>query len=870
MKSTIFYLLILTWFFCTGCDNNLNSTIKKSYQIDKWEFREAGNGEWLSAVVPGSVHSDLLRNGKIEAPYYRTNEKNQQWIDKKDWDYRSTFKVDDSTLKQDQVYLEFEGLDTYADVYLNDSLVLQTDNMFRLWRVPVKNLLNQQENLLQITFKSPTLTGEKLLEAHGYGLPASNDQSENGEMGDKKVSVFVRKAPYHFGWDWGPRFVTSGIWKPIKLVGYTTAELKDIWIVQNNLSAEEALMEAEVELDAIDSAELKLVLLVNGEKMAENLVKVASGNNKFPLEFIIQEPKLWWSNGLGEANLYQVKVQLLEGNALLDEVEVQTGIRTARWVQEPDPAGKGKSFYLELNGRPVFAKGANYIPNDVFLDQVTPEKYEHIIRSAVESNMNMIRVWGGGVYEKDIFYELCDRNGIMVWQDFMFACSMYPGDSAFLANVKAEAIDNVKRLRNHPSIVLWCGNNEIETAWGQYEDNAGWGWKKQYTAEQQEEIWSDYDKLFHQLLPDVVAEYTNYDFYWHSSPSAGMGLLSSPEKEAGDMHYWGVWHELHPFEDFNVYRSRFMSEYGFQSFPLLETVKKYTIPEDWNIETEVMAAHQRSGIGNLRIRQYMEQDYQVPADFEQFLYVGQLLQARGINMAIEAHRRDMPYCMGSLYWQLNDCWPVASWSSMDYYGNWKALQYSVQEDFKPVILSVRDTSDVLEFFIISDATEPVSGQIELRLIDFYGSVVWERSMSLDLPENTSKNFLNLPKSELPENRDWADLVLVAKLKNGEELLDQALHYLVKPKDLQLPTPEINLITSARGDNWLIEVTSPQLVKNLFLDAGEVPGRFSNNFFDLLPGDTVRISFPAIDTPENFKDKIRIMHLEMTMKKDNPI
>jgi len=549
----------------------------------------------------------------------------------------------------------------------------------------------------------------------------------------------------------------------------------------------------------------------------------------------------------------------------LDENKTNIGIRTAKIIQEPDADGNGKSFYLELNGRPVFSKGANYIPNDIFLPRVTPDEYEHIVKSAAETNMNMLRVWGGGIYENDIFYDLCDKYGIMVWQDFMFACSMYPGGDHFLQNVKQEAIDNVKRLRNHPSIVLWCGNNEIETAWGEYNEYAGWGWKQRYSQDQRKEIWSDYDTLFHHILPEVVSNYTNNTFYWHSSPSAGMGKLSGDQTTSGDIHYWGVWHGQHPFSEFQKYIGRFMSEYGFQSFPEFKSVKKYTIESDRDIESEVMASHQRSGIGNLRIKSYMEDDYIIPEDFEQFLYVGQILQAVAIQEAIEAHRRAMPFCMGSLYWQINDCWPVASWSSMDFYGRWKALQFFTRNSNKNVIVSSTTKGENLTISVVSDKTENIDGELKLKIIDFAGNELWSESIEIEVPQNSSKIYFEKEIKALVGDNNASGIVLVSEFSTADNSLDTDLHYFVKPKDLKLNDPGLNIEVKEEAGKYIIEVSSHLLVKNLFLTVDEGDEMFSDNYFDVLPGEIKTVYYPKNENIQDFASKLESIHLQMTIK-----
>lgn len=824
-----------------------------------WEFRQTGHHNWLPASVPGTVHTDLLANHLIEDPFYRMNEKQLQWIDKVDWEYRTVFFAGNTILNKDKTELIFEGLDTYARIYLNEDLLLQTDNMFRTWNIDVTGKIKKGENELRIVLESPTKKGLEELNAFGFQLAADNDQSEVGEMGKDRVSPYVRKAPYHFGWDWGPRLVTSGIWRPVLLRSWNKMRIRDVSIIIDRLTDEKAEMTAKIDIESLVSEKFEIRLFVDGILKFSRDSIPRDGVPRDGVPFIIDNPERWQPNGSGDQKLYAIQVELVINDEVVDTKTVKTGLRTVNLVQQPDEEGEGKSFYFEVNGQAVFAKGANYIPNDVFLNRVSPEEYEFIVKSAADANMNMLRVWGGGIYENDLFYDLCDQYGIMVWQDFMFACAMYPGHDAFLENVRREAIDNIKRLRNHPCIVLWCGNNEIEAAWAEYEENRGWGWKQRYDKEQREIIWKAYDTLFHHILPGVISIEDPGRSYWHSSPSAGLGQLASYESTSGDMHYWGVWHGLHPLTDFTKYKARFMSEYGFQSFPELSTVMKFAVPEDFTLESDVMMSHQRSGIGNLRIKQYMEQDYKVPGDFESFLYVSQLLQAEAISMAISSHRSDMPYCMGTLYWQLNDCWPAASWSGIDYYGRWKALHYFVREAFKPTILVCAEDEDFLKLKVVSDEIEIGKLKLEIRLVDFNGLLKWQSIQQIDNQNQVMEISLN----EILGNNYPASVVLISELKSGNEIIDTDLHYFVKPKDLKLIDPGIKTEITEKADVMEVLLSSTNLAKNVFLYADGLEGQFSDNYFDLLPRERVIVTIPKSGNSTEALKSLEVLHLFLT-------
>ncbi len=832
-----------------------------------WQFRQADTNEWLAAAVPGTVHTDLLANKKIADPFYRTNERDQQWIDKKDWEYRTTVTIDAATLARDHLELVFAGLDTYADVYLNDALVLSADNMFREWTADIKAHAKPGANALRVYFHSPVNEGLKRLEAFGFIPPASNDQSENGGLGDKKVSVFTRKAGYHYGWDWGPRFVTSGLWRPVTLRAWNAARISDLNIVQDSVSKDVAHLTAvfEIQADAAGKAVISLQSPTDASIRGQATIDLKPGLNTGQVSVTVAKPKLWWSNGLGDAFLYTLKGQLVTAGTT-DSRTVKTGLRTLKIVQKPD--ADGKSFYVEINGVSVFMKGANYIPNDNFLPRVTPAVYDRVVKSAVDTHMNMLRVWGGGVYEDDYFYDQCDKHGILIWHDFMFACSMYPDDQAFLDNVRAEAGYNVKRLRNHASIALWIGNNEIDSAWENDVPNGGWGWKQTYTPAQRDQLWRGYQAIFHKILPETIAQYDPQRAYRPSSPLAdwdGTNIkhsdLNTPT-QSGDIHYWDVWWGQKPFAEYRTHIGRFMSEYGFQSFPEFKTVKSYTEPQDYDIFSEVMKAHQRSSIGNGTIKNYMQRDYKVPADFRQFLYVGQVLQAEGIKVAMEAHRARMPYCMGSLFWQINDCWPVASWSSIDYYGRWKAQQYFAVKAFDAVLVSPVLDNGKVTITAVSDLLADKAATLSVRVIDFHGKTVTAKTVPLTLKANSSAVVFTGDAAALIGSAKPETVLLHVALSAGKDVLSENILYFTPVKDLVLPTPALTHKVRAVGNEYAVALTSPVLVKNLYLSHDTVDGRFSDNYFDILPGQTViiRLKPDKATTLKAFESSLNLMHM----------
>ncbi len=853
----VIYLLVLG-VVLMSCQKEANLIELEINQ--NWLFRDTGDTLWYRAEVPGYIHTDLMRNKLIPNPFYRMNEHELQWIDKKDWEYKTSFNVDENILEKNEVNINFKGLDTYADVYLNDKIILRADNMFVGWEVNCKEFLKLNENELKIIFHSPIKVGLEKMKELDYDLSfSSNDQSELGGLGNKKVSVFSRKAGYHFGWDWGPRLVSCGIWQEVLIQAWDILRIKDLNIVQNMISDNEANLTADIEIESLENGEFIINGFVDSEKQFEEKAQIKKGTNTISVPFEIKNPKHWWTNGLGEQKLYDIEVQITKDSEILSSKQKNIGMRTLEVVQQEDSVGK--SFYFKLNDHPVFMKGANYIPQDIFLNRVKNDDYERIIKVAVDANFNMLRVWGGGIYEKEIFYDLCDQYGILVWQDFMFACAMYPGNEEFVENVRQEAIQNVKRLRNHACIALWCGDNEILSAWN------NWGWKEEtiekYGTKTADIIWNAYEKVFHELLPSIVNDLDPQKLYWSSSPSAGLGKLE--DGKSGDRHYWDVWWDKKPFSSYQEEIPRFMSEYGFQSFPEFSSVKKYTNDKDWSINSDVMNSHQRSSIGNITIEEYLFCDYKPPKNFEMFLYVGQLLQARGVGMGMEAHRRNMPYCMGSLYWQMNDCWPVASWSSIDYYGKWKALHYKAKQSFKKNKVSTFKNNDDIDIYIISDGLEDKNAKLNLTVSNFYGNVLYKNDKEILIKGNTSKVYLTVNQTGITQGNELNNIFLKSELYDSEgNWIDSDLYYFVLPKNLVLPSPEVKFEVSEIDLNlnqFEINLTSNVLAKNVYINC-EIEGFFSDNYFDLSPDENRKIMFTADKelNPQNFINELKIITL----------
>ena len=820
-----------------------------------WQFRATDSEQWYPARVPGVVHTDLLENGMIPEPYYSTNEDSLQWIEHKDWEYRTVFVPSPEQFAAAEIFLDFQGLDTYADVYLNGEKILEADNMFVDWRIPVKRLLKPEENTLEITFKSAYRIGSELAKQYPK-LPADNDKGK-----EYKTSVFTRKAQYHFGWDWGPRFVTAGIWKPVYLESYNQLRIDNIQYVQLSQDSAQARIEAKITLDAAQPGKAELVIAnENGVPYASRKVSVVPGMQTFTLPFVIENPELWWPNGMGmpKPTLYTLNTIVSSGGNKYDEDTQRIGIRTVELKREKDDVGE--TFYFEVNGVPLFMKGANLIPQDVFLPEVTPERYRKTVDVAVESNMNMLRVWGGGIYESDVFYDYCDEQGILVWQDFPFACAFYPWDDAFYDNVRKEARQNIRRLRNHPSLAIWCGNNEIDEAWHQ------WG----YTKNNKDYPWSDEEKrlirkgiddlFFDKVIPGVLAEEDTTRPYHPSSPLYGWG---NPKSQiAGDVHYWGVFHGEEPFSAYKDKPGRFSNEYGHQSLANYDTWKKWLKPDELKILSEAMHVHQKNGRGYRLIEDYMRREVPVVKDdFRTYVYLSQLVQADGIRIAMEGHRQNRPFTMGSLYWQLNDCWPVTSWSSMDYPFGYKALQYFAKNSFAPTLLSFdqEDKTRRVELWGITDRLTNQDGTYTLSLMDFNGNILWSENREAHIQANSSVKLLDESRENILKGADPKKVILVAEGEiDGQPV--RSLCYFLPYKDLELPRADYEVKYHKNGPQVTATLKANNLLKAVLFEADVPQTNPSDAYFDMLPGETrtVTLHFET-DEPEN-KLNIRVKTL----------
>lgn len=857
-KTKTYWIKLIFLSFVILLFTDVSATPVKEELNSGWKFKQWRLNNWYPATVPGVIHTDLMANGIIEDPFYRLNERGVQWVDKEDWMYETYFDLSEDVLNKENIRLHFMGLDTYADVYLNGEKILVADNMFREWKIDIKGKVKAKENKLEVLLISPIKMDMPKYDSYPYRYQTGPDQSQQGGLFDKTLSPFARKAGYHYGWDWGPRLVTSGIWRPVYIEAWDKFRIENVFIRQKDINKQKAILSVETEILAnndIDNAKITVTNLNSGTVYGTTTSSLKKGENKIVVDFTINNPELWWSNGLGEAHLYDFKTEVTDGSEIKDSKTIKTGLRSIKVVTDPDK--DGSPLYFELNGVPVFAKGANLVPCDNFLPRITREKYEKTVLDAVDANMNMLRVWGGGIYEDDCFYEFCDKYGILVWQDFMFACSLYPSEGQYLESVKYEAIDNIKRLRNHPSIAVWCGNNEAYYFW------YNWNLKKNYADQNPEYakvIWRQYTDLFHKLLPEMVEQYHPESFYRPSSPYGYPGEGDSPTH--GDRHYWGVWHGRKPITDYNVERSRFFSEYGFQSFPEFESVKIYAPKkEDWTISSEVMMDHQRAGTyANNLIEEYLLNEYQKPKDFESFLYMNQVLQGDAIKIAMEAHRREMPFCMGTLFWQHNDCWPVASWSSRDYYGRWKAQHYFTREAYKDVLVSPIAKHDKLNIYIVSDRLAKSKGILNLQVLKLDGTVVYSKKTNVAIPVNTSTNVFSVSTDDLLKGTPKEDIVIHVELTDNKGVKYTNNYFLLPQKNINFPKANIGRKIEKVDGGYEVTLTTDNFARAVFMSIEGIDNFFENNYFDILPGQTSEVKVNISLSQSDFEKQLKIVSL----------
>jgi beta-mannosidase len=640
-----------------------------------WLMRQIGTDKWYDAVVPGSVYSDLLRLNKMEDPFYRENEKTATTLSDYDYEYEKSFELSNEFLSYDRIFLHCDGLDTLCEIHLNGKKIADTCNMHRIYEFDVKQYLQPKKNMIRIIFRSPTRYVKQKQDEYPLF---------NGSLIYKGGVSYLRKAHYMFGWDWGPALPDMGIWRNIYLCGVNTARIKTYMVHQQHKDGSVGIT-ADILLEKYEERKIQVSLKMTSPQGRVFCANDETDTQKASLRLEIGDPELWWPNGMGEHPLYLTEIELKSEGNVIDRCCFKIGLRTIHLKQENDQWGR--SFCFTVNGVEMFAMGANYIPEDSILSRRSKERTRKLITSCVQANFNMLRVWGGGFYPDDYFFDLCDENGIVVWQDMMFACGIYDFSPEFKINIGHEMVDVLRRIRHHACLGLICGNNEQEWEWTTDE--------KFISAHPK--LKADYIKQFETYMPEIAHKYAPDIPYWFASPSSG-GSFDKPNSElAGDMHYWEVWHGGKPIEDYLNISPRFVSEFGLQSFPCLKTLKSYTLPSDRNPFSAVMEWHQKDKNGNQKILYYIFQYCKYPKDLDSLLYVSQIVQAEAIRCGVEHFRRLREKCKGAIYWQLNDCWPVASWSSIDYFGRWKALHYAAKR-FSPRFLLAHAKTAAKYFF----------------------------------------------------------------------------------------------------------------------------------------------------------------------------
>ena len=777
-----------------------------------WTMRCVEDLQWQEAIVPGTVYTDLLRNGNMENPYWKDNEDAICSLMEKDYEYQCTFQGEE-TEDLSNAFLRFEGLDTVADIYLNNVHVGNAESMHRTWEYPVKEVLSPGENTLKVVFHSPLKFIAQAYKKYGN---IGNDDTYEGFM-------HLRKAHYMFGWDWGAHLPDAGIFRPVFLCSVSHGRIDSVYIRQCH---EENKCTLKFEGDCIRETPGEyqwrvLVTAPDGQKYETALSAEGEG------QLVIEDPELWWPNGLGDQPLYQVEAQLLYEGNVEDTWKKRIGLRTMTMQRKKDQYGE--SFAHEVNGKAFFAMGADYIPEEHLLGRRSEEKTRKLLEDCKLANFNVIRVWGGGFYPDDWFFDICDELGLVVWQDFMFACSVYELTPEFEANIRKEFADNIKRLRHHASLGLWCGNNEMEM----FVDERCWVTKASEVR--------DYLFMYERIIPEVLREYDPETFYWPASPSSGGSFDNPNDPDRGDVHYWKVWHGNRPFSEYRKHFFRYASEFGFQALPSQKTIETFTEdPDDWNLFSYIMEKHQRNYGANGKIMNYMQQTYRYPGDFDTVIYASQLLQADAIRYGVEHFRRNRGRCMGAVYWQLNDCWPVISWSSIDYTGRWKALHYYAKRFFAPVMISCQEESWLTQEANMNRQHFQFEKSIHLNvtnetlkdreiLVKWYvrnaaAEILREEHAKIQVPALES---VWLPKAELPEIDVFTQYVSFEAWENGECVSGGTVIFSY-PKYFRYEKPEL----TCKVEGNQITVSSPVYAKSVEILNEQEDLVLSDNYFDL--------------------------------------
>lgn len=784
-----------------------------------WQLAKLGEEKWFEVEVPGCVHTSLMNLGLIPDPFIADNEERVAWVAESSWQYRKHFSLDSDFLKEARIELRCYGLDTLAEIILNNKKIAFTDNMFRSWSFEVKEALKDGENELIITFLSPV----NYVTSRQKEFPLRSPNEGIAGAGH------LRKAQYQFGWDWGPKLPTIGIWKRIELVAYSHPIFKEI-NVRSRLDSERGKLKVDCHLFPFKSnADLKLNILITTPRAEKIQHEYRVDSDLASYEVTIPSPDLWWPNGFPLPELakpkalYHMELFLKEGSEILDYWQGKIGFRNLKLLQSSDQWGE--SFQFVVNGYPIFIKGANWIPADSFPCRITLQRLKDLVLKAASCGMNMLRIWGGGYYPEEELLDLCDEYGILVWQDFMFACSQYPCDSLFMTNILTEIREQVRRMRHRPCLALWCGNNELEQGW------VDWGWDQPGDPVNQA-LKAGYEKLFYHLIPDLLSQEDSSHPYWPSSPSSGKPFQLPNAQDQGDCHYWDVWHGRKPFTAFRSQYPRFMSEFGFQSLPNLKTINYFDPSSDHNLLSRIMDFHQRSWIGNGIILGQMSDHFKQGKGFADLVYLSQILQAEGIRYGVEHWRRQRARVAGTIYWQLNDCWPAISWSSIDYFGRLKALHYVARHFYAPLLLSVKEEGFKAEVHLTNDMLEAFTGELYFRLESTTGEVVVSGDIKVFGPPLMNLPILHLDFTDKLKGAAKYHHVLICELYQKGSLLRRSLTAFVPYKHLELISPGLKLTPRTEKDNLILDITAQNLALFVEVASPELDLDLSDNYFHL--------------------------------------
>jgi beta-mannosidase len=837
-----------------------------------WRVSKVGTDDWYPAVVPGCIHTDMMASEVIPDPFVGDNEQKVGWVAETDWIYKRDFQPDADLLACERVFLQCDGLDTLANIRINETEVARTDNMHRRYEFDVTEALRPGVNTIEVQFDSPVEWVQSMIAV--APLVISPSDSIPG-------SPLLRKAMYQWGWDWAPKLPTSGIWRSIRLVGHSIGGIADVSVHQlHGRTRVELSVRAAIErLSTNAELTVRARLTSPNGTILEESETVPADSSEALLDFLIDDPELWWPNGYGAQPLYILDVYLIpslpanssrppshqspgpnpialsrpgERRAVSKghNSSFRLGLRTIELVREPDEWGR--SFFFRVNGVPIFCKGANWVPADQFPSRVSEDRYRDLISSAALANMNMLRVWGGGIYEDDTFYRLCDEHGILVWQDFMFACAFYPSDDRFLDNIRQEAIDNIRRVRHHACLALWCGNNEME--WFLADK-----WET-HSAERR----SAYTKIFHEMLPQLCAQEDIDTPYWPSSPATETPFDNPNSETEGDGHYWDVWHGKEPFTAYRERYYRFMSEFGFESLPPMATVKTFADPKEWNMVSYTMEQHQKNSAGNALILHYIAQQFRIPTTFPMTVYVSEILQAEAMRYGVEHWRRNRNAnrCMGALYWQYNDCWPVSSWSGIDYFNRWKALHYFAKRFYAPVLLSAEESGSSVKLHVANDLQQPFQCEIRWSLETLDGKVMTDGIFCAEAPPASDTCIADLNFAEQITDDNRRSMVFVYTLRAHNKRISTGIATFVPNKHLDLPDPCISHEVEHLDDEIRISLVAHNTARFVMLD---IPGhdvRFSDNFFDLPAGRLITVSLQTSTglTAEEIEKSLQVISL----------